>query len=59
MPKEGKHITNIFFFILYKNCTDFLKKIKDFSKIIKSYIINTNKLMLGGFFPNHHRISEP
>lgn len=59
MPKKGKHITNIFFSYCIKIVLIF-KKIKDFSKIIKSDTINTNKLTLGGFSPHHHhRISEP
>lgn len=49
MPKERKHITNIFFSYCIKIVLNF-KKIKDFSKIIKSDTINTNKLTLGGFF---------
>lgn len=49
MLKKGKYIINIFFLYCIKIVLIF-KKIKDFLKIIKLYIININKLMLGGFF---------
>lgn len=48
--KGVKNTSQTFFSYGIKIVLNF-KKIKDFSKIIKSDTIDTNKLTLGGFFP--------